>query len=162
MACHMPKKNMGLDGRLTRYHRIGSPTEPSKVMLARPLECALCHTDKTVAQLVDSMERWWGKRYDRGALTRLYGGGDALPLLETARSGKPHERAVAFAVLGQAKRRDAIPLLLDGVADEYPIVRAYAESALESLLGERSPLDLDGERDELKRAAAAWAARGSR
>src|SRR6185295_10796601 len=27
VACHLPRKNMGLDYRLTRYHRIGSPTD---------------------------------------------------------------------------------------------------------------------------------------
>ena len=48
VACHMPRKNMGLDGSLTRYHRIGSPTDPARVLGDRPLECALCHADRSV------------------------------------------------------------------------------------------------------------------
>ena len=63
----MPRKNMGLGYDLTRYHRIGSPDRPGRVERDRPLECALCHVD-SVGELVGSMERWWGKRYDRGAL----------------------------------------------------------------------------------------------
>ena len=59
VACHMPRKNMGLDGVLTRYHRIGSPTEPARVLGDRPLECALCHADASVRHLVDAMEAWW-------------------------------------------------------------------------------------------------------
>ena len=50
-ACHMPRKNMGLGYTLTRYHRIGSPDDPVRVERDRPLECALCHADKTVADL---------------------------------------------------------------------------------------------------------------
>src|SRR5208283_2979449 len=71
IACHMPKKNMALDGRLTPYHRIGSPTDPLRVLGDRPLECALCHVDKTVAEIVGTMERWWGKAYERAALAPL-------------------------------------------------------------------------------------------
>src|SRR5262249_36661310 len=51
IACHMPKKNMGLGYALTRYHRIGSPTDRERVELDRPIECALCHTDKSVGEL---------------------------------------------------------------------------------------------------------------
>lgn len=134
VGCHMPKKNMSLDGRLSRYHRIGSPTEPAKVMLDRPLECALCHGDKTVRSLVDTMERWWPKRsYDRAAIARLYGGEDENVLLATARLGKPHERAVAFALLGEAKRADALPLLRQGLEHDYPIVQGYAADAIEAI-----------------------------
>lgn len=142
VACHMPKKNMSLDGRLTRYHRIASPTDPAKVTLDRPLECALCHGDKTVRSLVDAMERWWpARRYDRAAVARLYGGEDENVLLATARSGKPHERAVAFFLLGEAKRADALPLLREGLKHDYPIVQGYAESAIEAITGR--PADRD-------------------
>ena len=49
----MPQKNLGLGYNLTRYHRIGSPTEKARVEGDRPLECALCHADKTVEELTD-------------------------------------------------------------------------------------------------------------
>src|SRR5262249_43777307 len=65
LACHMPRKNMGLALELTRYHRIGSPTDPARVLHDRPLECALCHGDRSVGWIVEAMERLWGKRYPR-------------------------------------------------------------------------------------------------
>lgn len=90
-------KNMTLDTRLGRYHRIGSPTEAAKVEGDRPLECALCHGRESVGNLVDTMESWWGHRYDRAKLTALYGDLDQASLLATLRYGKPHEKAVAWA-----------------------------------------------------------------
>ena len=68
VACHMAKKNMGLDYGLVRYHRIGSPTDPKRALADRPLECALCHADYSVERIVAQMEAWWGKTYDRAAL----------------------------------------------------------------------------------------------
>ncbi len=104
LACHMPRKNMGLGYALTRYHRIGSPTDAARVERDRPLECALCHADRSVASLVADMERLWGKRYDRAALARLYGGDlEVNALLATVEHGKPHEQAPAMAVLGEKR-----------------------------------------------------------
>ena len=50
-----------------------------------------------------TMERWWGKRYDRARAAPLYGDLDARPLVATLARGKPHEQAVALAVLGEAR-----------------------------------------------------------
>ena len=102
VGCHMPRKNMGLGYALTRYHRIGLPDDPVRVERDRPIECALCHADKTVADLVSTMERWWGRRYDRAALKTLYGSLEARPLEATLARGKAHEQAVALATLGAA------------------------------------------------------------
>jgi predicted CXXCH cytochrome family protein len=109
IACHMPRKNMGLGYALTRYHRIGLPDDPARVERDRPLECALCHPGKTVSELVGSMESWWGRRYDRVALAGLYGDLDARPLEATLVRGKAHEQAVALATLGAAGVKTAIP-----------------------------------------------------
>ena len=98
----MPKKNMGLGYALTRYHRIGLPDDPARVEHDRPIECALCHADKTVVELVGKMETWWGRKYDRAALANLYGSLEARPLPATLMRGKAHEQAVAVAVLGDA------------------------------------------------------------
>ena len=105
----MPKKNMGLGYALTRYHRIGLPDDPARVERDRPIECALCHVDKTVAELVGTMESWWGRKYDRAALANLYGTLEARPLPATLMRGKAHEQAVAMAVLGDARRTEALP-----------------------------------------------------
>ena len=106
IACHMPKKNMSLDGRLSRYHRIGSPTDPDRVLGDRPVECALCHADRTVEDLVHTMEAWWNKQYSREVLRASYGDLGERALVATLRRGKSHEKAVALAVLGG--RRDSV------------------------------------------------------
>jgi predicted CXXCH cytochrome family protein len=156
IACHMPRKNMGLGYTLTRYHRIGSPTEPSRVEGDRPLECALCHPRETVASLVGDMERFWGKRYDRDRLAALYGSLDARPLEATLARGKPHEQATALGVLaetrpapGDAATRTAAARQL---ANPIPLVRYYARRAVEAL-GGPCEVDLDRATPEIEAAA---------
>jgi predicted CXXCH cytochrome family protein len=157
VACHMPKKNMGLDYALIRYHRIGSPTDPRRVEGDRPVECALCHADRSVEQLVSTMERWWGKHYDRAALRALYGDDLSVNALRaTLERGKPHEQAVAIAVLGDARDHSAIPLLAAQLSHDYPLVRYFAQRALETLTGAPVPIDVGAPAAEVRRATDAW------
>jgi predicted CXXCH cytochrome family protein len=142
VACHMPRKNMGLDTRLTRYHRIGSPTDPERVLMDRPLECALCHADKSVESLVSTMERYWHKDYSRDLLIRLYGDLQSRPLLSTLERGKPHERAIAAAVLGERHEKSAAPLIAQQLVNEYPLVRAFAAAALTDAIGKDCNIDV--------------------
>ena len=130
LNCHMPRKNMSLDARLTRYHRIGSPTDPARVEGDRPLECALCHADKSVGALVDSMERWWPHHYDRAALKNLYGDLDANAIEATLLRGKAHEQAVALYLIGQRHERQLASQVAGQLANPYPLVRCYADNAL--------------------------------
>jgi len=159
MACHMPRKNMSLDGGLTRYHRVGSPTDPARVLGDRPLECALCHADKSVGEIVRTMEAWWSKRYDPDVLSSMYGGLDANPLRATLRRGKPHEKAVALAVLGEARARDAGPLFAAELNDEIPLVRDYAVAALRATFGDACDLHLEHDRATRDSEAAACSQR---
>jgi hypothetical protein len=154
----MAKKNMTLDSQLGRYHRIGSPTAVAKVEGDRPLECALCHTDRSVASLVDDMERLYGQHYDRRALEKLYGDLGQNVLLATLLRGKAHEQAVAVALLGQARRRDAAPLIGLLLTHPLPALRYYAVQALEQILGTPAPLDLHQENAQIESAARAWLA----
>ncbi len=157
IACHMPKKNMGLDYALIRYHRIGSPTDAKRVASDRPLECALCHADKSVDSLVSTMESWWNKSYDRAALTALYGPDLGVNVISaTLFRGKPHEQAVAITTLGQLRDRTALPALAPHLAHPYPLVRYYTARALQTITGERVDLDLGRSSAELRTAAAAW------
>jgi predicted CXXCH cytochrome family protein len=158
LACHMPKKNMSLEGRLTRYHRIGSPTEPARVLNDRPIECALCHADKSVESLVSTMERWWGRRYDRETLRASYGDLSANALRATLRRGKPHERAVALATLGAAHDRASLPLFQSELKDEYPLLRDFAVEALRATVGPACDLHLERDRPTRDAEAAACAA----
>jgi predicted CXXCH cytochrome family protein len=153
VACHMPRKNMGLGYALTRYHRIGAPTERARVEADRPLECALCHADQTVASLVGTMERWWGKRYDRARLVGLYGDLAARPLVATLARGKAHEQAVALAVLGESRDAAALPAVARQLANPFPLVRYYARRAVDDLRGAPCVVDLDRPTPEIEAAA---------
>jgi predicted CXXCH cytochrome family protein len=142
LACHMPRKNMTLDVRLGGYHRIGSPTDPARVYGDRPLECALCHAEKSVGSLASTMETWWGKRYDRSLLTKQYGDLAAPAMRAALDRGKPHEQAVALWVLGQRRQRDDAPSVARETVNEYPLVRQYAKDALDAILGRRCDVDV--------------------
>ncbi|HEY4157005.1 MAG TPA: cytochrome c3 family protein, partial [Polyangiaceae bacterium] len=142
LNCHMPKKNMGLAYELTRYHRIGSPTDRARVEGDRPLECALCHADKSVEQIVATMERDWGKHYDRGALRRLYGDDLDVNALQAAlRFGKPHEQGTVAGVAGRDKDATFLPLLVERLDNPYPLVRYFVRHAIEQITGR--PLEVD-------------------
>ena len=155
IACHMPKKNMGLGYALTRYHRIGLPDDPARVERDRPIECALCHVDKTVAELVDKMESWWGRKYDRAALANLYGTLEARPLPATLMRGKAHEQAVAIAVLGDARRTETLPAVARQLANPFPLVRYYARRAVDALAPRPCPVDLERATPEIIAAVRA-------
>jgi len=155
IACHMPKKNMGLGYTLTRYHRIGLPDDPARVERDRPIECALCHVDKTVSELVGKMETWWGRKYDRAALANLYGTLEARPLPATLMRGKAHEQAVAIAVLGDARRTETLPAVARQLANPFPLVRYYARRAVDALAPRPCPVDLDRPTPEIIAAVRA-------
>jgi predicted CXXCH cytochrome family protein len=155
VGCHMPRKNMGLGYALTRYHRIGLPDDPVRVERDRPIECALCHADKSVGDLVTTMEGWWGRRYDRAALVALYGSLDARPLAATLERGRAHEQAVALATLGAAQVTAAAPGVARQLVNPYPLVRYYARRALEALRGQACAVDLDRPAPEIAAAVRA-------
>ena len=159
LNCHMPKKNLALDGALTRYHRIGSPNDPQKVLLDRPMECALCHADRSVESLATTMESWWKRPFERDALRKLYGALDANVVLATAERGKPHEQAVAFYLLGQTKNRAGIPVLANQLTHPYPLVRGYAKRALDRITGAPILIDIDAEDAAIELAAKALVTR---
>lgn len=159
VSCHMPRKTMTLDTTLGRYHRVSSPNEPRKIESDRPLECALCHREKTVRALLDDIESWWPKRFDRAAVTKLYGSLDVPPLFATLSSGKPHEQAVAMFVLGDAHDPHAAAAIAPHLLHSRPILRYYARSALEKIFGEPAPLDVHAPNEEIAREATKWLGR---
>ncbi len=157
IACHMAKKNMGLDYVLNRYHRIGSPDDPVRVEGDRPVECALCHADKTVESLVSTMESWWGKHYDRGKLARLYGDDlNVNALRATLSLGKAHEQAVAIATWGELKQRDAVAAIVPMLSHDYPLVRYFAQRALQQITGDPVAIDVGAPAAIVRQQADAW------
>jgi predicted CXXCH cytochrome family protein len=142
--CHMAKKNLGLAYELTRYHRIGSPTDQERVLGDRPLECALCHADKSVEQLVATMEHFWQKRYDRKALRELYGPDLSVNAIQaTLRYGKPHEAGTAIGIAGREHKQEWLPLVILQLGNDYPLVRYFARHAVEQITGAPLPVDLN-------------------
>jgi predicted CXXCH cytochrome family protein len=158
VACHMPRKNMGLDGRLTRYHRIGSPTDSARVLADRPLECALCHPGWTAGRIVDEMEKGWRVRYPRQRIEELYGSLDANVLRATLDRGKAHEQAVAMAALADAHVSGAAPAVAAQLLNPYPLVRQWAAGALDRLVPGRCAVDLSAADSIIARQAAACGA----
>jgi predicted CXXCH cytochrome family protein len=156
VGCHMPRKNMGLGYTLTRYHRIGSPNDTERVERDRPIECVLCHTDKTGEALVAQMERWWGRRFDRTALHTLYGDLKGPLLLQTLRRGKPHEQAVAIALLGEKGDLTALEPLASALTHPYPLLRPYAKAALEQMTHAPLPIALDRDNETIRSATQRW------
>ncbi|AKT37805.1 cytochrome c3 family protein [Chondromyces crocatus] len=157
VACHMPRKNMALDYSLTRYHRIGSPTDEERVERDRPLECALCHVDKSVAELSGTMEGWWGKKYDRKALEKLYGKDLGVKAMEaTLAWGLPHEQVVAAAAMLEASGKAALPRMVPMLAHPYPLARYFVGHAMEKVAGVPLGIDLDGEMGTIAAEARRW------
>jgi predicted CXXCH cytochrome family protein len=157
IGCHMPRKNVGLDYGLTRYHRIGSPNDRERVERDRPLECALCHLDRSVTELATTMEQWWGRPIDDRALVSLYGDDLSVPVLEaTLARGLPHEQTVAIERLGYTGDRRHLPAVVDQLDHELPLTRYFARAALERLTGERAPLDMSRPGIELELAGRRW------
>lgn len=157
LGCHMPRKNMGLGYRLTRYHRIGTPADKIRVENDRPLECALCHTDKSVESLVHAMETWWGRHYDRDRLHALYGQDLSVnPLTTTLQVGKPHEQVVALAVLGETRDSRASGAVAQHLSHPYPLVRYFAGQALSDIHGEWPDVDLDADDTAIRAQVREW------
>lgn len=155
LSCHMPRKNMGLGYQLTRYHRIGSPTDEARVEGDRPMECALCHPKARAGELLATMERWWGKKFDRGKVAGLYGGLDANVLAATMARGKPHEQATAIGVLGEGKDVASVPVLAAALSHEYPLLRYWAKAALEKVRGP-VPVDVSQDAADVRVAVSRW------
>ena len=157
LGCHMPMKNIGLGYAATRYHRIGSPTDSARVEKDRPLECALCHTDKSVLELTTLMEQWWGKQFSRAALQALYGNDlSANVLLTTLERGRPHEQLAAISALGLRPVPGTVEALVKQLAHPFPLVRFQAKRALEQSSGRAVDIDLNQTPAELEPQLEVW------
>ena len=157
LSCHMPKKNMGLAYQLTRYHRIGSPTDHERVEHDRPLECALCHTTMSVEQILSTLDHWWNKRYSRKSIEHLYGRDlsvDAIGV--TLKFGLPHEQAVAASVAAKSDRHDLLPLVASVMTNDYPLVRYFAKKSAEQLCRATIPIDPAASKSQITEALTHW------
>jgi hypothetical protein len=109
-----------------------------------------------VEDLVSTMERFWGKRYDRSRLGELYGDLSAPALLATAISGHAHEQATAVHVLGEHRVQAAIGAVADQMWNPYPLVRYYARQALGRIAGRPCDVNLDQDDALIQADTARW------
>ncbi len=165
LACHMPRKNMGLGYALTRYHRIGSPTDAARVerrsaARVRALPRRPQRRDPgrrhgaAVGQALRSRRRW------RGSTAATL---DVNALVATVEHGKPHEQAPAMAVLGEKRVGAALAPIARQLLNPIPLVRFYARRAVDAIRGAPCAVDLDRTTAEIEAAArrcvpAAWPA----
>ncbi len=159
LSCHMPKKNMGLAYQLTRYHRIGSPTDRERVEHDRPLECALCHTTMSVEQILSTMEHWWNRRYSRKNIEHLYGRDLSVDAIRiTLVYGLPHEQAVAASVAAESGRHELLPLVARVMTNDYPLVRYFSKKSAEQLSGTPIPIDPAAPKSQVDEDVRRWLA----
>jgi hypothetical protein len=100
------------------------------------------------------MEAWWPVRYPRQRVEELYGSLDTGTMQATLERGKPHEKAVAIATLGEAHSHGEAPLIAENLLSDYPLVREWAKRALASILG-RCEVDLSAAHEAIAQQAAA-------
>jgi len=124
--------------------RIGSPNETVRVEQDRPLECSLCHAEKSSEEVLSTMETWWGKHYDRQALRVLYGDLAQSPLMATLARGKPHEQAVAIISMREQNTVSALPHIARLIAHPIPLVRYQARKTIDAFISKKCGIDLDG------------------
>lgn len=144
LDCHMPRSVMGID-RVVRTHRISSPADPAMLAAAAPNACNLCHVDQPIAWTVDELRTRYDVRLDPDPWTAAYGDLE-LPVGEVWRTSKePALRLLAADAYARSPRaRLALPLLLDGLEDPLPHLRAWTLFAVERVIGRRiSAAELD-------------------
>jgi len=155
LQCHMPEKNLSLNTTLTTYHRIGSPNDPERVERDRPLECALCHVDKSAGELVDTMLDWWPGSFDRDRALALYGTPRANVMERTLQIGRPHEQAVAMHRLADSDHAKKKTMIAQQLKHPYPHVRYHALALLQKM-GHEVPVDLHQDLDGIASELDAW------
>ena len=74
------------------------------------------------------------------------------------RLGKPHERGTAVAVAGRDRRQDLLPLVVNVLDDDYPLVRYFARHAIEQITGASLPIDMNAPGAELVKSAQQYLA----
>ena len=141
-------------------HRLADRRGARRAAIAR--SSARSATPTSVGTLVADMERWWGKRYDRGALARSTAAtSTSTRCSRPLERGKAHEQAAAMAVLGEKRVEAALAPVARQLVNPIPLVRYYARRALEAIRGTPCAIDLDRPTPEIEAAVrrcvpAAW------
>ncbi len=134
--CHMPHTTVGLLG-LIRAHRVDSPNAAVTAWSGRPNACNLCHLDKTIAEVGETMTKWYGHAVPPEMADDL----DAALSIAHALRGDAVQRATAawhmgwgpaMAASGDHWQARYLAVLLE---DPYAVVRSIAYDALQKMPG---------------------------
>ncbi len=134
--CHMPHTTVGLLG-LIRSHRVDSPSASVTAVSGRPNACNLCHLEKTLGQVAETLTEWYGHApvEERGDDLEA-----ALSVAQMLR-GNAIERATFAWHMGWAPARELsgdhwqarfLAILLE---DSYAVVRSIAYEKILTMPG---------------------------
>lgn len=134
LDCHMPRLIRGIQA-VSRTHHISSPTDLATYTRGAPNACSLCHLDKPVAWVLESLgEHWDLGRVRPEAMKNIPAD---VPAGEYWLSGADRTARViaADAYARSPLGRVALPVLLDALGDPYPFARFLIRPAVERVLG---------------------------
>ena len=115
--------------------------------------------DRTAARFAElaPIPRFVRRFLEKHPTRALYGTDLAVnALYATLQRGKPHEQAAAIGALGEARDKAAIAAIMPMLWHDYPLVRYYAQRALQHITGDAVAIDVGGAAADVKRAAEAW------
>lgn len=145
LDCHMPKLAMGID-RYVRTHRISSPTNTTILAGAGPNACNLCHLDRSIRWTLEALD------LDAGNLDAYGDPDEAVGSVWLASRNRDVRVTAAMAYARSKLGRRALPEILPLLDDARPYVRAWAQFAVEEILGKT--LDYDARAPGAERRAA--------
>jgi predicted CXXCH cytochrome family protein len=138
VACHMPTRTyMIVHAR--HDHSLRVPRPDLTLRIGTPNACNQCHADRSAQWASDSVLKWYGhipggfQRYAdalRAGAEGSPGAQHALGLLAADREQPLIARATALALLAAYVPSPADAAVRSGVADDSPLVRRSAASAL--------------------------------
>ena len=134
--CHMPHTTIGLLG-VIRAHRVDSPNAKTSAWTGRPTACNLCHLDKTLAEVAESLTEWYEQEPLKPTKEHSTRAASILGLLK----GDAVVRATYAWHMGWPPAQAAsgtnwiAPYLVELLNDPYSSVRFVAGKAISSLPG---------------------------
>ncbi|MDH5426561.1 MAG: hypothetical protein OEZ57_03625 [Nitrospirota bacterium] len=149
----MPKAVYGIL-EIHRSHRIEVPDPARDAESARPNACTNCHSDRSALWAAQTARDWWGEAYrvpefrgdgtpvDMSAATAALLGGDVVQRVVAAGLAARSDSPLALE-----EQAFLVPLLLEGLEDDYPAVRWMSRK---SLLGLWAKLELPGRLEVLE------------
>jgi len=135
----MPKAVYGIL-EIHRSHRIEVPDPARDAESARPNACTNCHSDRSTVWAAQAARKWWGEAY---RVPQARGDGAPVDMSAAAAAllaGDVVQRAVAAHLAARSdsplaleEQAFLVPLLLEGLQDDYPAVRWMSRKSLLSL-----------------------------